>query len=312
MLGLILRRLLIAIPTMLVIIAVTFFMMRSAPGSPFQGERALPKEIELRVKEHFGLNKPWNEQFVDYVVGLTTRFDMGPSMKYKDKDVQQIIAEGFPTSATIGGLSIVIAIFVGGLLGVMAALRQNRPQDYVVMGIALIGVCVPPLVMGPLMALLFGVTLQWTPTAGLYRDQFTLQHLLLPVLTLSLPQIAIVSRLMRSSMIEAMKSNAIRTARAKGLPEHQVIWRHALPVASLPIVSYLGPALAGVMAGSFVIESVFGLPGIGTNFVRGAEQRDYTLVMGVVLLYAGLVILFNLVADVLYGVLDPKARSGTR
>lgn len=309
MLGLIFRRLLIAIPTLLAIIALTFFMMRSAPGSPFVGERALPKEIEQRVNAHFGLDKPWQDQFVDYVVRLTTQFDMGPSMKYKDKDVQQIIAEGFPTSAMVGGLAIFLAIFVGGLMGVMAALRQNRPQDYTVMAIALVGVCVPPLVMGPLMSLLFGVSLGWTPAAGLYRDQFTFQHLLLPVVTLALPQIAIVSRLMRSSMIEAMKSNAIRTARAKGLPESQVIWRHALPVASLPIVSYLGPALAGVMAGSFVIESVFGLPGIGTNFVRGAEQRDYTLVMGVVILYAAMVILFNLVADVLYGVLDPKART---
>lgn len=312
MFGLILRRLLIAIPTLFVIIAATFFLMRAAPGSPFTSERQLAPEIERRVLERYGLDKPVQDQFRDYVVQLVTKFDLGPSLKYKDKDVQQIIAEGFPTSATIGALSIALAILLGGALGVMAALRQNRPQDYLVMGVALIGVCVPPLVMGPVLSLIFGVTLNWTPTAGLYRDQFTFQHLVLPILTLSLPQIAIVSRLMRSSMIEAMKSNAIRTARAKGLPEWQVIWRHALPVASLPIVSYLGPALAGVMAGSFVIESVFGLPGIGTNFVRGAEQRDYTLVMGVVILYAGMVILFNLAADVIYGLLDPKARSATR
>lgn len=311
MIGLIFRRLLIAIPTLLVIITVTFFMMREAPGGPFTGERKLSAEIEQNLREHFGLDKPVHDQLIDYLVRLTTQFDMGPSMKYMDKDVQQIIAEGFPTSAMLGGLSILLALIVGGGLGVMAALRQNKPQDYIVMGIALVGVCVPPLVMGPLMSLIFGVTLDWTPSAGLYRDQFTVQHLLLPVLTLALPQIAIVSRLMRSSMIEAMRSNAIRTARAKGLPEWQVIWRHALPVASLPIVSYLGPALAGVMAGSFVIESVFGLPGIGTNFVRGAEQRDYTLVMGVVIVYAGMVILFNLIADVLYGVLDPKARSAS-
>jgi oligopeptide transport system permease protein len=312
MLGLIVRRLLIAVPTLFVIIAATFFLMRAAPGSPFSSERQLAPEIEARMKAHFNLDVPVHEQFGIYVTRLVTQFDLGPSMKYKDKDVQQIIAEGFPTSAMIGGLAILMALVIGGLLGVMAALRQNRPQDYVVMTIALIGVCVPPLVMGPLMSLLFGVTLNWTPTAGLYRDQFTLQHLLLPVVTLALPQIAIVSRLMRSSMLEAMKSNAIRTARAKGLPEWQVIWRHALPVASLPIVSYLGPALAGVMAGSFVIETVFGLPGIGTNFVRGAEQRDYSLVMGVVILYATMVILFNLVADVLYGVLDPKARTSPR
>jgi oligopeptide transport system permease protein len=307
MLGQITRRLLIAIPTMFVIIAAAFFLMRAAPGGPFDGERKLSPEIELRLKQAYNLDKPPVEQFGLYLQGLA-QGDLGPSMKYKDKDVQEIISEGLPTSAILGFCAIALALLVGGSLGVLAALRQNKMADYGAMTVALIGVCVPPLVMGPLLSLILGVQLGWAPTAGLYRDQFAFSHLALPIITLALPQIAIISRLMRASMIEAMRSNAIRTARAKGLPEGQVVWRHALPVAMLPIVSYLGPAIAGVMTGSFVIESVFNLPGIGQQFVNGALQRDYTVVMGVIIVYAALIILLNLLADVLYGVLDPRAR----
>jgi oligopeptide transport system permease protein len=201
------------------------------------------------------------------------------------------------------------ALLIGGFLGVLAALRQNKTQDYAVMAIAILGVCLPPLVVGPLLQLLFGIEWGILPTQGLFRDEFGLRYLLLPILTLALPLTAIVSRLMRASMIEAMRSNAIRTARAKGLPEMQVIWRHALPIALLPVVSYAGPALAGVMAGSFVVETVFGLPGIGKQFVLAAQQRDYTLVMGVVLVYSGLIIFLNLAADLIYRVLDPRART---
>jgi oligopeptide transport system permease protein len=202
-----------------------------------------------------------------------------------------------------------LALLVGGALGVLAALRQNQLQDYAVMALAILGVCLPPLVVGPVMQLYFGVEWRLLPTQGLYRDEFGLIYLVLPILTLSLPLIAIVSRLMRASMIEAMRSNAIRTARAKGLPEAQVIWRHALPIAVLPVVSYAGPALAGVMAGSFVIETVYQLPGIGKQFVYAAGQRDYTLVMGVVLVYSFLIIFLNLAADVAYRMLDPRARA---
>jgi oligopeptide transport system permease protein len=177
------------------------------------------------------------------------------------------------------------------------------------MALAIAGVCLPPLVVGPVMQLFFGVQLEWFPSQGLFRDEFALPYLVLPIVTLSLPLIAIVSRLMRASMIEAMRSNAIRTARAKGLPEAQVIWRHALPIAILPVVSYVGPALAGVMAGSFVIETVYQLPGIGKQFVYAAQQRDYTLVMGVVLIYSFLIILMNLAADIMYRVLDPRTRT---
>jgi len=313
MLALAVRRILVAIPTLLAIVAAAFLLMKAAPGGPFTLERQLPPEIEQRMQAKFGLDLPVHEQLFRYIGGLT-RGDFGPSMTYKDKNVIEIIAEGAPTSALLGFGAMFVALFVGGGLGVMAALRQNKVQDYAVMALAIAGVCLPPLVVGPVMQLVFGMQLEWFPSQGLYRDefgfgQFGLAYLTLPILTLSLPLIAIISRLMRASMIEALRSNAIRTARAKGLPEAQVIWRHALPIAILPVVSYVGPALAGVMAGSFVIETVYQLPGIGKQFVYAAQQRDYTLVMGVVLIYSFLIILMNLAADLMYRVLDPRTRT---
>ncbi len=302
------RRLITAIPTLFAIIAAAFLLMHAAPGGPFTKERQLPEAIEARLEAKFGLDLPVGEQLARYLGGLL-RGDLGPSMVYKDKTVAEILAEGAPTSAILGLSAMVLALLVGGGLGVLAALRQNRAQDYTVMALAIAGVCLPPLVVGPVAQLVFGVQLQWLPTSGLHRDEFGLRYLVLPVLTLALPLIAIISRLMRASMIEALRSNAIRTARAKGLPEAQVVLRHALPIALLPIVSYAGPALAAVMTGSFVIETVFQLPGIGKQFVLAAAQRDYTLVMGVVLVYSFLIIFLNLAADLIYRVLDPRARS---
>jgi oligopeptide transport system permease protein len=302
------RRLIVAVPTLLLIVATAFVLMQLAPGGPFTKERQMPPEIERRLLAEYRLDLPMHEQLGHYIGGLV-QGDLGPSMTYKDKDVVEIIAEGAPTSMILGFGAMAFALFVGGFLGVLAALRQNKTQDYAVMAIAILGVCLPRLVVGPLLQLLFGIEWGILPTQGLFRDEFGLRYLLLPILTLALPLTAIVSRLMRASMIEAMRSNAIRTARAKGLPEMQVIWRHALPIALLPVVSYAGPALAGVMAGSFVVETVFGLPGIGKQFVLAAQQRDYTLVMGVVLVYSGLIIFLNLAADLIYRVLDPRART---
>jgi oligopeptide transport system permease protein len=303
------RRLVVAIPTLLAIVAAAFILMHLAPGGPFTKERQIPEEIANRLEAKYGLDLPIGEQLRRYVVDGLLRGDLGPSMVYKDKTVVDILAEGAPTSAILGLSAMVLALMIGGGLGVLAALRQNKAQDYLVMALAIVGVCLPPLVVGPVMQLWLGVQLQWLPTAGLFRDEYGVRYLILPVLTLSLPLIAIISRLMRASMIEALRSNAIRTARAKGLPEAQVVLRHALPIALLPIVSYAGPALAGVMAGSFVIETVFQLPGIGRQFVLAAGQRDYTLVMGVVLVYSLLIIVLNLAADLLYRVLDPRART---
>lgn len=308
MLRQVLSRLLVAIPTLLAIIGATFFLMHLAPGGPFTKERQVPAAIEQRLLAEYNLDLPVHQQFMAYVGGVV-RGDLGPSMTYRDKDVADIIAEGAPTSAVLGLSAMALALVIGAGLGVLAALRQNRAQDYLVMALAIVGVCLPPLVMGPLMQLTFGVELRWLPSQGLHRDEFGLIYLLLPVLTLSLPLIAIISRLMRASMIETMRSNAIRTARAKGLAEWQVVWRHALPAALLPVVSYVGPALAGVMAGSFVVETVYQLPGIGKQFVLAAQQRDYTLVLGVVLVYSVFIILANLVSDLVYRGLDPRSRS---
>lgn len=308
------RRLALAIPTLLAIVAAAFVLMHLAPGGPFTSERQVPQEIERRLEAEYGLDLPLGQQLLRYLVGTERgggliRGDLGPSMTYKDKNVGDIIAEGAPTSAILGLSAMTLALVVGSFLGVIAALRQNKAQDYLIMALAIAGVCLPPLVVGPIMQLFFGVQWQILPTAGLHRDEYGLRYLILPIFTLSLPIIAVVSRLMRASMIEALRSNAIRTARAKGLPEAQVIWRHALPIAMLPIVSYAGPALAGVMAGSFVIETVFALPGIGKQFVLAAQQRDYTLVMGVVLIYSLLIILLNLAADLTYRALDPRSRT---
>ncbi len=308
MIALAVRRLIVAIPTLLVIIVAAFLLMKAAPGGPFTLERQLPPEIEQRLQAKFGLDKPIHEQLLGYLGGLA-RGDLGPSMVYKDKTVADILVEGAPTSLLLGFTAMALALFMGGGLGIIAALNQNRVQDFTVMAIAIAGVCLPPLVVGPILQLLLGIQWELLPSKGLHRDQFGLVYLIMPVFTLALPLIAIVSRLMRASMIEALRSNAIRTARAKGLPEAQVILRHALPIALLPVVSYAGPALAGVMAGSFVIETVFQLPGIGKQFVLAAQQRDYTLVMGVVLIYSFLIILLNLAADLAYRWLDPRART---
>jgi len=308
--GYTLRRLLIAIPTMLAIITMAFLMMRAAPGGPFDGERKLPAATERAIAEKFGLDKPLHEQYLDYVGGVL-QGDFGPSYKTLGKSVNDLIADGLPVSLTIGALTMVISLILGTALGVFAGLRQNSPTDYGVMGIAMVGISVPSFVIGPLLILVFALGAGIFAVGGLgtYPNiGMSWHNMTLPVLTLSLAQVAIISRLMRASIIETMRANHIRTARAKGLSEWQVITRHALPSALLPLVSYAGPAMARVMTGSVVIEKIFGLPGLGSYFVDGALNRDYTLVMGAIIVYAGLIILLNLVADILYAMLDPKVK----
>jgi oligopeptide transport system permease protein len=308
MYGYVARRILVAIPTVLVIITVAFFMMRVAPGGPFDLERPMPEEIRQNILAAYGMDQPVWKQYLDYLGGLA-QFDLGPSLKFRDKTVSDIISEGFPVSATIGLLSITLALAVGSVLGSLAALRQNRPTDYGVIGFATVGIVIPPFVSGPILALVFGLYLGWLPSGGLDpRFGMTPERLVLPVVTLALPQIAIITRLMRASMIEVIRSNYIRTARAKGLSGPAVIFKHALRSAILPLISYLGPASAALLTGSIVIEQVFQLPGIGRQFVQAALQRDYTVVMGVVILYATLIIVLNLIADLLYAVLNPKVK----
>ena len=304
------RRLLIAIPTMLAIITMAFFMMRAAPGGPFDGERKLPAATEAAIAEKFGFDEPLHIQYFEYVGGVLVG-DFGPSYKTLGKSVNDLIADGLPISLTIGALSMLLGIIIGTLLGITAGLRQNTSADYSVMGLAMAGISIPTFVTGPILILLFALGAGVFAVGGLgtYPNiGMSWHNMTLPIITLALPQIAIISRLMRASIIETMRSNHIRTARAKGLTERQVIARHALPAALLPLVSYAGPAMARVMTGSVVIEKIFGLPGLGSYFVDGALNRDYTLVMGAIIVYAALIVLLNLVADILYAVLDPKVR----
>lgn len=305
MLRFLFRRLIVAIPTIFLVITVAFFMMRLAPGSPFDSDRKLPPEILKNVEAKYGFDKPLPVQFVNYV-GDVLQGDFGPSLKYKDKEVLDLVAEGFPVSATIGLSALTLATLIGGALGVLAGLRQNRAADYVATGIAILGVCIPTFVTAPLLILFFGMTLGWLPNGG-WNDG-AIRNLILPVTVLALPQIAIISRLTRAGMIEVLRSNYVRTARAKGLPERLIVTRHALRAAILPLVSYLGPACAALITGSLVVEQIFGLPGLGKFFVTGALQRDYTVVMGVVILSATLIVTLNLIADLLYAALDPRVR----
>ena len=299
------RRLLIAIPTLFLVVTAAFFMMRAAPGSPFDLDRKLAPEIERNIEAKYGMNKPLGQQYLDYVGGVL-RGDLGPSLRYKDKTVLQILQENYPVSLKLGLCAIAIATVVGVSLGVIAALRQNRSVDHAVMTVAVLGVCIPTFVTAPLLVLALASKLGWLPTAG--WNNGALPNLVLPVTVLALPQIAIISRLTRAGMIEVLRSNYVRTARAKGLPEARIVTRHALRAAILPLVSYLGPACAGLLTGSLVVERIFNLPGLGKFFVISALQRDYTVVMGMVILYAGLILLLNLLADLLYAALDPRVR----
>ena len=301
MLRFLLRRLLVAVPTLLLVVTIAFFMMRAAPGSPFETSRKLPPAIEHNMEAKFGLDRPLGQQYLTYLGGVL-HGDFGPSMKYQDKSVLQIVRDGFPTSALIGLSALMLASVLGMTLGVIAALRQNEPADYAVSAVAILGVCIPTFVTAPLLVLLCGLRLGWLPTGGLAGPQ----SLVLPVIVLALPQIAIIARLTRAGMIEVLRSNYIRTARSRGLPEREIVFKHALRAAILPLVSYLGPACAGLITGSLVIEKIFNLPGLGKNFVVSALQRDYTVVMGVVILYATLIIALNLLADVIYALLDPR------
>ncbi|GAA0333903.1 oligopeptide ABC transporter permease OppB [Morganella psychrotolerans] len=301
----ILRRILEAIPTLFVLITISFFMMRLAPGSPFTGERKLPPEVMANIEAKYHLNDPIHVQYFDYLVQLS-KGDFGPSFKYKDYSVNDLVATAFPVSAKLGIAAFVLALIAGVSAGVIAALNQNTRWDYTVMGVAMTGVVIPSFVVAPLLVLVFAIHLHWLPGGGWNGGQ--LSNIILPMVALSLAYIASISRIMRSSMIEVMHSNFIRTARAKGLPMRKIVWRHALRPALLPVVSFMGPAFVGIITGSMVIETIFGLPGVGQLFVNGALNRDYSLVLSLTILVGALTIAFNCIVDVLYAVIDPKIR----
>ena len=300
-----LRRLLGAIPTLLILIALAFLMIRAAPGGPFDTERKLLPEIEANLRAAYHLDEPLYRQFGRYLYGLA-HFDFGPSFQYRDYTVTELIMTGFPVSLKLGGSAILVALLIGVAAGCLAALNQNSRVDYGVTALSMTGISIPSFVMAPLLVLVFAVYLHWLPAGGLGDAS----NLVLPVVALALPQIAYVARLTRASMIEVLRSNFVRTARAQGLTTTQIVLRHALKPALLPVVSYLGPATAAVITGSVVVEQIFGVPGLGRFFVTGALNRDYTLVMGVVVFYGVLIVAFNFLVDLAYAWLDPKVKLG--
>jgi len=305
MFGYAIRRLAGALPTLLVIVTAAFFLMRLAPGGPFDDEQTLAPEIAANLEAAYGLDQPILVQYRNYLGGLL-RGDLGPSFRYKDFEVSELIARGLPITAGLGAAALLVAVFAGVPLGMLAGRRRNRASDHAVMGVALAGIAVPNFVVAPLLALVFGVLLGWLPVSG--WESGNLRYAILPVITLALPLIAYIARLTRGSLLEVLQSPHIRTARAKGLSESRILWRHAFKPTILPVVSFLGPAAAALLTGSLVVEQIFGLPGVGRYFVQGAVNRDYTLVMGMVVFYAVLIVLLNLLVDLAYGWLDPRIR----
>ncbi|MDX2418067.1 MAG: oligopeptide ABC transporter permease OppB [Xanthomonadales bacterium] len=297
-------RLLGLIPTLLMLITVAFFLMRIAPGGPFDSEMLLPADIEANLNAKYHLDESLLQQYFRYLSQVAV-LDFGPSVQYKDWTVNELIGQGMRVSLTIGLAAMVLAFIVGTLLGIAAALRQNTRVDYSLMGVAMLGISIPNFVIAPILILLLAVYAGWLPAGGW---DWSIASMVLPVVTLSLPVTAYIARLTRGSMIEVMHSNFIRSARAKGLPESVVIRRHALRPALLPVISFLGPATAGMISGSVIIERIFSIPGLGSYFVQGALNRDYTLVMGVVIFYGVLIILLNFLVDLVYAWLNPKVR----
>jgi oligopeptide transport system permease protein len=295
------RRLLTIVPTLWAIATLTFFMLRWAPGGPFLAERDIPEGVRAQLEHTYGLDRPLGEQYLTFL-GRAVRFDFGPSYKYPARQVREIIADALPVSLELGALALLVALLIGVPIGVVAAVRHNRVEDHAAMGLALAGVSIPNFVLGPLLVLVFSLGLFVLPPA-LWRGP---ESRILPVLTLSTAYVAYIARLTRAGMLEVLRQDFVRTARAKGLPEHQVVVRHAMRLGILPVVSYLGPAAARILMGSVVVESVFQIPGLGRYLVNAAFNRDYTLVMGGVLFYAAFLLILNLMVDVAYTWLDPR------
>lgn len=300
-----LLRLLGAIPTLFAVVAIAFMLVHAAPGGPFDAERVLPPEIAEAIEKAYRLDEPLPQQFMRYVGGVV-RGDFGPSYRYRDRSVSELIGSGLPISLMLGGLSMLLALSIGVTMGTVAALRQGTLMDRTVMAFAMTGISIPVFVVAPLLVLLLAVKLHWLP-AG-WSGSHDVSRLVLPVITLALPQIAYIARLTRAGMVDVLQRDFIRTARAQGLDTLTIIRVHALKPALLPVLSYLGPAVAAILTGSVVVEEIFGIPGLGQSFVQSALNRDYTVVLGIVILYAVFIIVFNFVVDVLYGVIDPRVR----
>ena len=291
--------------TLAALVTLTFFVMRLAPGGPFSRNRKISPEVQANIEAAFHLDEPIWQQFGRFVWGVL-RLDLGPSTRHRDYSVNDLIASGLPYSLTIGFWAVVIASLVGVALGLAGALRRNSATDYVAGTVGVVGIAIPIFVIGPLMQVIFSLRLEWLPVGGINNGW---RSLVLPVIVLALPNIAYISRLTRTSMIETLRENYIRTARAKGIGWQRTLWRHTLTGALLPVIAYLGPATAAIITGSILIETIFAVPGIGRHFVDAALNRDYPLVMGITLLYGGILILFNIATDVVRAILDPRIRN---
>lgn len=300
----IIGRLLQAIPVILTVITVTFFLMRVAPGGPFDGEKAVIPEVKAALEAQYRLDQPLLSQYLAYLRDLASG-DFGPSFKYPGRSVNELIGAGLPVTAELGVYALLLATLIGALAGVIAALKPNTAQDYLPMGLAMIGICVPSLLLGPLLVLVFGIQLEWLPVSGwgdIPGDK------ILPSITLGAAYAAYIARLARAGMLEVLSQDYIRTARAKGLPEWQVVVKHGLRGGLLPVLAFLGPAFAGLLAGSFVVETVFQIPGLGRFYVQAAFNRDYTMILGTSVFLSVLIVLFNLLSDLLAAALNPRLR----
>ncbi|MDX1780575.1 MAG: oligopeptide ABC transporter permease OppB [Thalassovita sp.] len=306
MFGYILNRLIFAIPTLLTMIIVCFVLMHVAPGGPFTSEKPLPPQVLANIEARYGLDQPYWKQLLDYLGNIIFHFDFGPSFQYKDRDVNDVIAQGFPITLTYGILSFIAASIVGISLGVAAAIRQNTWLDYLAVGFSFSAQALPNFVMGPILILLFTLYLGWLPGGGWYGGQWP--YLVMPVIALSTSYMASIARITRSSMLEVLNANFIRTALAKGLPMRRVIWRHAMKPTMMPVVSYLSPVFVYVITGSVFVDLYFSTGGLGQAYVNSALSRDYAVLLGTTILYGALTILFNLITDLLYAWLDPKIR----
>lgn len=299
------RRLLGIIPTLLIIVTISFFIVRVAPGGPFDGERALPEVVKRNIEEKYHMNDPLLVQYGRYMFDVM-RGDLGPSYRYKDHDVNFYIFQSLPNSMMLGAVAISIAILFGITSGMLAAVKQNTWVDYLSMAIAVIGISVPLFVIGPVLQYVFAMKLQWLPTSGWFTSGDGWKTIILPAITLAFLDFATIARLTRSSMLETLRSDYIRTAKAKGMKNSSIIFKHAMKGAMLPIVSYLGPAFAGIITGSVVVEQVFRIPGLGKFFVQSSFNRDYTLIVGVVIVYSVILVIMNFFVDIIYSLLDPR------
>jgi oligopeptide transport system permease protein len=298
-------RLLQAIPVILAVITVTFFLVRMAPGGPFDSEKAVMPEVKAALEAQYRLDLPIFQQYTAYL-GDLAHGDLGPSFKYPGRSVNELITAGLPVTAELGFYALLVALCIGGVAGVIASLKPNTAQDYLPMSAAMIGICMPSFLLGPLLVLVFGIYLDWLPVSGwgdIPGDK------ILPAITLGAGYAAYIARLSRAGMLEVMSQDYIRTARAKGLPEWQVVTRHALRGGLIPVVAFLGPAFAGLLSGSFVVETIFQIPGLGRFYVQAAFNRDYTMILGTTVFLSTLIVLFNLLSDILAAWMNPRLRA---